>query len=129
MLKDGINCGFCTSPPKDQVTEEWAREFIKDGYDNNEVSDAVIDSFIRSFKLHNRIRKSKLEEAREKTDEWINNVLEPQLATSNKLKQLIQAERKIVDEINISNSERLCWCPKVFDYHCDKFNHGLCNLK
>jgi hypothetical protein len=57
----------------------------------------TITEYVEALKQSGIIRKSVLEEAREKTDEYVND-LGKGFGNFNSLEQLIQAERQAVDK-------------------------------
>lgn len=84
-----------TEDKDDRVSEEWARKFLEDAFN---LPQSITRPYIENLKQNNRIRKTKLEEAREKTDKIIADctIYDKEHIYINKkfLKQHIQAERE-----------------------------------
>jgi hypothetical protein len=82
---------------KNKLTEEEAKQLLRNCYLWEKIDCSLV---IDDWKQSGIIRKSALEEAREKTDELMITLRDNALESEEfrDLKQLIQAERKIVDE-------------------------------
>jgi hypothetical protein len=98
---------------KNKFTEEEFRYIIEDylkfdyGCSNDDCPEGIdlcLDCYILRLKQSGIIRKSVLEEAREKTDRYIDEIIDTikscdvyHMGDKYKLKQLIQAERQAAD--------------------------------
>jgi hypothetical protein len=81
---------------KDQVTEEWAREFIKDMRPSKDIDQDLLNIFISNLKQNNRIiSKLSPEHAREKTDEFIKGCRDP---LKTEMMYFIKEEREAADK-------------------------------
>jgi hypothetical protein len=86
-----------TEDKDDRVSEEWARKFLHDSHSCTYPEEYYAER-IKNLKQNNRIRKTELEEAREKTDEIIETLPNTHTMDKKKLKYYIQAERVAGDK-------------------------------
>jgi hypothetical protein len=83
---------------KNKLTEEDFAELDAFYLLNFYVSDHSYENRVKAAKERNWFVKSPLEQRREETDKYINEILEPHLTTTNNLIKFIQSERQEADK-------------------------------